>query len=224
MGSKSAWKGALSAQSLNHTDSISTPTLRFRVYEAARALMRLARPPAGTNSIFFILQTFFLFAKITQSRGKMAYSDRYFSLEGALQEYFPRSDILHSFQLSLLTVCIPQARSESIRMNRRPSHRHLSDTERGQKRPCKPMRHAFLTGKQKPTGICTPPDTRLSTDLQTFRKPTIHDSEPDANICNRGCKYLQVRLQTFASGNSSIHRHEKMPSPYPIFMFTGPHT
>ena len=109
-------------------------------------------------------------------------------------------------------------------MNRRPSHRHLSDTKRGQKRPCKPMRHAFLTGKQKPTGICTPPDTRLSTDLHTFRKPTIHDSEPDANICNRGCKYLQVRLQTFASGNSSIHRHEKMPSPYPIFMSTGPHT
>ena len=134
----------------------------------------------------------------------MAYSDRYFSLAGALQEYYPRSDILHSFQLSLLTVWIPEAHSESIRMNRRPSHRHLSNTERGQNRPCKPMRHAFLTGKQKPTGIYTPPDTRLSTDLQTCRKPTIHDSEPDANICNRGCKYLQVRLQTFASADANI--------------------
>ena len=60
-------------------------------------------------------------------------------------------------------------------------------------------------------------------DLQLFTWPNIADSHTDANTCNRECKRLQPRLQTFASGNSYTHLHGKMPSADHFFRLRWAH-
>ena len=60
-------------------------------------------------------------------------------------------------------------------------------------------------------------------DLQLFTWPNIAESHMDANTCNRECKRLQPRLQTFASGNSYTHLPGEMPSADHLFRLRWAH-
>ena len=112
----------------------------------------------------------------------------------------------------LLTFCFPEVLPESVRMDRCPADLHLSHAEKGKNGGWKRMKHGFLTYDTKRTSANSMFGIHLHADLQLFTWPNIAESHTDASICNRGCKRLQPRLQTFASGNSYTHLPGEMPS------------